>query len=1332
MSMGTRKKVLLASLVSLAMVLAFVLGALPGYDATRLTAAPGDSVDMEGVLAALLSDKGETGLAVSSNVSAVVIKTPVDGDGTYAEPEIPLPLALNSDVGNVPVRYVASFQGDNVGVWSGGGTPGGSGTWFDGASRAFSDAATGGSPYVQSLPLGGLISGVASVRTLFVYGLANATLAGGSSASISYAAATADPFQIGFTEVDGTTSDTDGNGSPDDPFGQIADGEVWYATVDANGNTVLVASLDNAAKGGSLVFASPETGIVVEAPSAIDLESAGLIAGGESAVLIVRVSDSLQTVLDASAVDGAGEFANTPAAWGDAVSALAPVSARELASRVIDVSILVSDGSEIDSFGDTGLAVDISIDVEETTDVALFSYPTELVDVGGVLSLGNTPGLQEWTSVDSSAVGNTITATVSDLSVFAAFQLPTLDIASVTPASAFDGQEDVEVTLTGVFPTATALSIAEAGDAYRVAINGVTAPFREVGGAAVTAFLFGSSNAMYVYWDAALLAKGADAATVEVFTIDGGNETLADTFVNAIQIIETFSVDVETNTIGGGDGGTATVVTAPDFGGEFASGASVQITATPNAGFEFVGWAGLQVGETDEASTTITANEDRVLTATFQPEDIGPDTVTLVITSVGSGTTSPATPLEVTEGTVVNITATPSAGWSFAGWTGSDQIANPALQATTITMTADANIVATFEADPLQPITGGGIDGSQPLNDDGQIEAWLFGGEVVRVTGTGLFEGADLVEVQVGVNPVVTADMFNVPDDRTSGLFVIPRTNAFDDGATPGPDGTTAAANVFVTRINPITLQQERAQVTDAEVILYKRVDVEATVTTTAFEYSDPGVGGRFEVDATVGDGSSDPATLSLPRLDLAADSVASAFGLVRVASDAAKGNTGEIEPGPVGVGDIGNVLADTFANQFAGAGLTGEDTEVGGNFDLAYYLYVSPVGASKGNTGEIPNTGEVGAPSLLPASNNLSSFTRGGSSAGGAPGEPSPNNTPAQNAGSPATFRIDTEGSVSRTDVANSLTVWGIESAFDYVTETLLLEDDAAVAYQSELRNGDVTGDATTVDAVTMRLYSLNGFSLRRNVVLPPDDAAGVRLATASGTEVIESGQSKLINIISPSGGLAWIKSVELNIGGGAAEATITTIQNPGADEYVLAFTAPALSTSGIADVTLKGTVNNFALSTLNLNDVIEYRAAPGNRLPIGLLIALLGGLAALIGLAAGGDSGGGGGGPCFIATAAYGSPMAEEINVLRDVRDTYLLNNAVGTAFVDTYYHVSPALADTVAGSPVLAAAVRVVLVPVIFLGKMAVTSPALLVLLAMSLGAFFFVRRKAGRQS
>lgn len=111
----------------------------------------------------------------------------------------------------------------------------------------------------------------------------------------------------------------------------------------------------------------------------------------------------------------------------------------------------------------------------------------------------------------------------------------------------------------------------------------------------------------------------------------------------------------------------------------------------------------------------------------------------------------------------------------------------------------------------------------------------------------------------------------------------------------------------------------------------------------------------------------------------------------------------------------------------------------------------------------------------------------------------------------------------------------------------------------------------------------------------------------------------------------------------------------------------------------------------------------------------------------------GGGGGGTCFIATAAYGTPMAEEINTLRAVRDTYMLNNIVGTAFVDTYYRLSPSIADKVAESPLLAAVVRALLTPFILVGKLILTAPmALMALMLAGAGLVLAHRRTRSNQS
>ena len=86
---------------------------------------------------------------------------------------------------------------------------------------------------------------------------------------------------------------------------------------------------------------------------------------------------------------------------------------------------------------------------------------------------------------------------------------------------------------------------------------------------------------------------------------------------------------------------------------------------------------------------------------------------------------------------------------------------------------------------------------------------------------------------------------------------------------------------------------------------------------------------------------------------------------------------------------------------------------------------------------------------------------------------------------------------------------------------------------------------------------------------------------------------------------------------------------------------------------------------------------------------------------LAAGG--GGSGGGGCFIATAAYGSPMAEQVKLLEYFRDRYLQRSRLGRAAVRAYYTVSPKLAALIRTSPLRRRVARLILLPIVKLSRL-----------------------------
>jgi phospholipase C len=216
----------------------------------------------------------------------------------------------------------------------------------------------------------------------------------------------------------------------------------------------------------------------------------------------------------------------------------------------------------------------------------------------------------------------------------------------------------------------------------------------------------------------------------------------------------------------------------------FAKGTAVTLTATPSSNSTFAGWSGACTGTgtctvTLMASASVTAAFNVIpVQLTVQNAGTGTGTVTSSPTGINCGTTCSAT---FGLGTSVTLTAAPSTGSTFAGWSG----ACSGTSTCAVTLTAATSVTATFNVPTSQLTvqdagTGTGTVTSSPsgINCGTTCSANIATGTSVTLTETagtgstfagwsGGCSGTSACVVALAANTSVTAT-FNL----TSGIVL--------------------------------------------------------------------------------------------------------------------------------------------------------------------------------------------------------------------------------------------------------------------------------------------------------------------------------------------------------------------------------------------------------------------------------------------------------------------------------------------------------------------------------------------------------------------------------
>jgi Divergent InlB B-repeat domain len=230
------------------------------------------------------------------------------------------------------------------------------------------------------------------------------------------------------------------------------------------------------------------------------------------------------------------------------------------------------------------------------------------------------------------------------------------------------------------------------------------------GAGTLKAAIYDSSGASYHYnadFDTATLLPGPLTVRYELATALTGNGKVTSAPAGTLTGGASSGIDC------GGSGTTCSV--------GYASGTNVTLTAQPLGSDTFVGWSGGGCSGT-ALTCPVTMSQSRSVTAAFT----GVTSYTLDVSKSGSGTVSAdVAPVSCgatctgnyASGTPVTLTAAPSAGWVFDGWTGAGCSGTGTC---VVTMSQAASVTATFSEQTF-PLTVTAIGNGVVTAGDGTI-----------------------------------------------------------------------------------------------------------------------------------------------------------------------------------------------------------------------------------------------------------------------------------------------------------------------------------------------------------------------------------------------------------------------------------------------------------------------------------------------------------------------------------------------------------------------------------------------------------------------------------